>query len=339
MAPCRRTLVLVLGLVVATICAGYLSTPSPCACKNTTSIALVIVDACTGSTWCGQLLDNHPCSHGFIARDSRPDGHWRPKEPQAKKPKKPGKFHVSVRKFDIANQLRVQLGRQPKGPRGVLLTWKLGQRLLNQKKTDKVLQRALSPHFPAVIVAWTRLPFYVALCRAKKAALRTAKSTGGLKRCREVGQVGSDLCKVENFTFSLDPQDFDRWVQNITADMTMLVETAKRLAKAFDAKLHTSSYVATACASARVLNTLPKEMLEAVALPTSCDSKISTRARKVTPSLPGSQIRNLDEVLAWADAHGRPDWRTRFTNPETHGVCSPPSRTSELVPPPWGVEP
>jgi len=48
----------------------------PCSCvvDGPRKATLVLADGASGSTWLGQMLDNHPCSSAFVHNSTRLDG-------------------------------------------------------------------------------------------------------------------------------------------------------------------------------------------------------------------------------------------------------------------------
>lgn len=301
-SPAARAALVLVAATLAAVVSPALAKSETCAClvnQTITRVVVMIDVGCTGSTWLGQLLQKHPCSHGFIQPHAWPDGHWRAQHPK-----------------NMANELRSWLGAQAgKGPHGALLWYKLANRVMHSGRF------ALQPTGPTVVLSWGRSCFSTAMCNYKKKAMVDAKKAGRLK-CANPSQPGSGGCEgAKDFTFTMDPLEFDRQIRMAVLRMEELRNTSLAMASEYGARHFESNYTSLMCASQQAHNAIPKEILTAVGLPTDCVPELDTKAKKVTPASPGSMVRNLDEVLEWAQANGRTDWAYRFSHSENEGLC------------------
>ena len=182
----KLRLVLCSGLLYCSVAVS--SARCKCDTRGSMLPTVVVSDGAAGSTWLGQLLDNHNCSANFIEHSWQSSASSRPD----------GKVFVKTTGQLAAALRRNRDNAAHSKPYGIMLPWHAVDDLLQRSKGSSP-QLAL-PGFQVILLL--RDPFYWVLSQQKKLQIRedVMRQKGRLK-CHNIHQRGTAACKYPTIIY------------------------------------------------------------------------------------------------------------------------------------------
>ena len=292
-----------------------------CKCGEGRSV-IFIVESNTGSTWLGQILEHHPCSHSFVPAGLRPDGHYR------------GKTYG-----DLVTYMH-KTSQEARGKSfGVLLAWNFLDRYM-QELSRSPSGYLYGPGGPRIVL-YNREAIFQGISLLKKSKLVSDRKHGVISRkdCENVNQRGGPSCKAAIGEKLNTPfEDLDKTVRMIEGHRSTARKLATDAARRFKTSLRTRknesnflefSYSELVCAQTRRgAGFLPEHVAEFIGFGSECPTKPKeTTAVKASPANPANSLSNLNEIKRrarsarrkWSEALERPieAWPCQSSSPSS----------------------